>query len=321
MIDAESAVLNKECFRTFASDADGNLCHAYLLFSDDAFFRKIFLKAAAKRIFSKNVSSENAICQGIEDGSYLDAIFFDGAEMKVKETAALIEKAGMQPLYGDRKVFCIDNADKLNAQSQNKLLKTYEEPPAYLTVIMASSNESGILQTIKSRAKKIYADGFTVKETTELLISEGFPKNQALVAASLGDGNMERAASFLSDEKYVKLYDACFEMLLSLENSTMIVDYLYGELFTKDNAALTSDILESIFSDVLKVACNVGLPLANSGREFDVKQIASKFNPQSAQEALFALNEGRKKLNFNVSSVRSAEGVLFDILEARYKWQ
>lgn len=321
MIDAESAVLNKECFRTFASDADGNLAHAYLLFSDDAFFRKIFLKAAAKRIFSKNVHSENEICQGIEDGSYPDVVFFDGAEMKVKETAALIEKAGMQPLYGDRKVFCIDNADKLNAQSQNKLLKTYEEPPSYLTVIMASSNESGILQTIKSRAKKLYADGFTAAESTELLISEGFPRRQAVVAASLGDGNMEKATSFLSDEKYAELYDACFEMLLSLENSSMIVDYLYGELFTKDNVTVTFDILESVFSDVLKVVCDKTLPLSNSGREYDVKQIAAKYNPQSAQEALFALNEGRKKLNFNVSSVRSAEGVLFDILEARYKWQ
>lgn len=321
MIDAESAVLNKESFLTFASDADGHLAHAYLLISDDAFFRKTFLKAAAKRIFRKDVRAEDELLQSIEDGSYSDVSFFDGAEMKVKETSALIEKADMQPLYGDRKVFCIDNADKLNAQSQNKLLKTYEEPPEYLTVIMASSNENGILQTVKSRAKKIYAEGFSPEETVGFLQEEGYSRSQAVMASSLGDGNMERAAAFLSDEKYSGLYDACFEMLLSLNSSARIVYYVYGNLFNKENAAVTFDIMESVFSDVLKTVCDPSLPLSNIGREYDIKQIAAGYNPQSAQEALFALNEGRKKLNFNVSSVRSAEGVLFDILEARYKWQ
>lgn len=321
MIDAESAVLNKDSFRTFASDADGNLAHAYLLVCEDAFFRKIFLKAAAKRIFRKDVRAEEPLLQSIEEGSYPDVSFLDGAEMKVKEISALIEKAGMQPLYGDRKVFCIDNADKLNAQSQNKLLKTYEEPPSYLTVIMASSNENGILQTVKSRAKKIYTKGFSPEETVGFLQEEGYSRTQAVMAASLGDGNMERASAFLSDEKYSGLYDACFEMLLSLSGSARIVYYVYGDLFTKENAAVTFDIMESVFADVLKTVCDPSLPLSNIGREYDIKQIAAGYNPQSAQEALFALNEGRKKLNFNVSSVRSAEGVLFDILEAKYKWQ
>ena len=303
----------------------GRLSHAYLLLLPDAGSLGGCLRLLAQRILSDGLPPREAerVSRLVAENRFEDCRFFpaEGEKCGVAEVKAMLGECYVKPAEAARKVFVLSRVHEMLPAAQNKLLKTYEEPPSYLTVIMASSNESGILQTIKSRAKKIYADGFTVKETSELLISEGFPKNQALVAASLGDGNMERAASFLSDEKYVKLYDACFEMLLSLENSTMIVDYLYGELFTKDNAALTSDILESIFSDVLKVACNVGLPLSNSGREFDVKQIASKFNPQSAQEALFALNEGRKKLNFNVSSVRSAEGVLFDILEARYKWQ
>lgn len=316
-------ILKRGAFKTFAHDVDTGLGHAYLFLSEDGLVREEFLKSAAKRTFCKNICESCKSCREIEENSRLDVFFLDGANMKVKQITELTESAAVKPVSGDRKLYLIDNADKLNIQSQNKLLKTYEEPPSFVTVILAAASENGILPTIRSRAKKLYFQSLMTKEITALFISDGAEQSQAEIAAALGGGSLERAETFLNNENYEKLYNGCFEMLLNLNSSSQIVDYLYGELFTKENILISLDFLEIIIADIMKLtACEDASSdlLKNSGRLYDLKEIAKKFSAQSAAMALFAVNEARKKLKNNVSAVSSAETMLFDVLEARYKW-
>ena len=58
----------------------------------------------------------------------------------------------LKPFYSGRKVYILDNADKLTVEAQNALLKIFEEPPEYTTVILICHNISKILSTILSRA-------------------------------------------------------------------------------------------------------------------------------------------------------------------------
>ena len=311
----------RNAFVTFSADADRGLSHAYLFISEDATVRTEFLSLLAKRIFCRTACGECRTCRLIEEGNYLDVAFFNGAEMKVKDVNELTESALIKPVEGDKKVYLIDNADKLSAQAQNKLLKTYEEPPAYLTIILAAADENGILPTIKSRAKKLYFDSLTADETVEILTDEGVGEREARVAAAVSSGSLDKAEKYLSNADYANLYDNCFRMFLSLNASSQIADWLYSDTFGKDNILMTLDFMEIILSDVMIIQSGSNSPLKNSGRDFDLREIASKFNAQSAAMSLYAINEGRKRLNFNVSSVSVAEKILFDILEARYKWQ
>ena len=321
MTDLVSMLKKRNAYASFAADVDKGLSHAYLFICDDSSVRSEFLPLVAKRIFCRTACGECRICRLIEEGNYFDVSVFDGAEMKVKDINELTETAQIKPVEGDKKVYIINNADKLTAQAQNKLLKTYEEPPAYLTIILAAADENNVLPTIKSRAKKLYFDALTSDEIVSLLIDEGTGEREAKVAAAVSSGSLDKAEKFLSNENYANLYDSCFRMFLTLTSSSQIVDWLYDETFNKDNINMTLDFMEIILSDVMIIQSGSTSPLKNSGRDFDLREIANKFNAQSAAMSLYAINEGRKKLNFNVSSVSVAEKILFDILEARYKWQ
>lgn len=314
-------VMKRNAFKTFAHDADNGLGHAYLFLSEDGLVREEFLLLAAKRVFCKRICGVCPSCLNIDGGSHYDVKSHDGGKLKVKDINELTESAAVKPVSGDRKLYLIDNADRLSAQAQNKLLKTYEEPPSFVTVILAASDENGLLPTIRSRAKKLCFDSLTAREIIACLVADGYGETEAGIAAAVGAGSLERAEAFLSDDVHASLYDGCFELLLSLDSSARIAEYLYGNLFTKENILMTLDFMEIILCDVMKLAGGSGAPLQTAGREFDTALIAGRFNAQSAAMALYAVNEGRKKLNFNINSASVAEGILFDILEARYKWQ
>lgn len=318
--DLTRAVKSRSAYKTFSADCESRPGHAYLLLCEDSAVRSAFLTIAAQRIFCKTACGDCQTCLSIENRNYLDVNYYDGKEMKIADVNELTESASVKPVAGEYKVYLIDNADKLTPQAQNKLLKTYEEPPQYVVILLGASGDAGILPTIKSRAKKLFFESLTAQEVVEYLVAEGAEKKAAETAAAVADGDLQKADDFLNDPKVAELYDKCFSLMLDLNNSSQIVDWLYTDLFNKDNIALTFDFLESILSDVMKKSSGSDAPLKNAGRLFDLNEIAKKFSPQSASASLYAINEGRKKLYFNVGALSVAEGVLFDVLEARYKW-
>ncbi len=65
------------------------------------------------------------------------------------------EKIYEKPIISNKKIYIIDNSDTMTKEAQNCLLKTLEEPPQYITIILITSNESNIINTIRSRCMKI----------------------------------------------------------------------------------------------------------------------------------------------------------------------
>jgi len=80
----------------------------------------------------------------------------EGNSIKIEQARDLISKMTEKPIESDRKIFIINEADKMTVQAQNCLLKVLEEPPIYGTIILVSSNEHIFLNTIKSRCIKLY---------------------------------------------------------------------------------------------------------------------------------------------------------------------
>lgn len=68
------------------------------------------------------------------------------------------------PIVSERKVYIIDDSELMTKEAQNCLLKTLEEPPAFVTIILIVSNENLILNTIKSRCLKIYFNDLSDEE-------------------------------------------------------------------------------------------------------------------------------------------------------------
>src|SRR5579864_6994679 len=73
-------------------------------------------------------------------------------QITMPQTRLLKERAAFLPMHGSRRVFLIDHIDRANEQAANSLLKTLEEPPPHLVLIMTAENAYDLLPTIRSRA-------------------------------------------------------------------------------------------------------------------------------------------------------------------------
>lgn len=92
--------------------------------------------------------------QKIFDVSKEDTFVIDN-EYKITEIRNMIRFLNYSPLNSPKKLALIKNAEKLNAESANALLKTLEEPPSYGVIVLATLEERKILPTIASRCQKI----------------------------------------------------------------------------------------------------------------------------------------------------------------------
>lgn len=314
---------NNSGYKSLLADAiKGNLNHAYLIVSEDGEARKALFAKISLTVFCKDACGECAACKQVLSHNHINIRYYDGKnKIKVSEINEFTDDIHILPVGDSKKLYFIDNAELLDPRVQNKILKTYEEPPKYVTIFLGVSNEAGLLSTIKSRGKRIYLEPLSTKTIYRELVDNGISEDMASLAATYSMGNYEKALAFANDTRYQTIYEDTFLTLTTLKNSSQIIDYLYKDIFNKDNISLTLDFMEIFLNDILKITTKSNAEKLTLNRDYDLKQLAKGFTPTGVSMALIAINDGRRKLNFNISCVSVAEKVLFDILEAKYKWQ
>lgn len=310
-------------YKKFSADVEnGNVSHAYIVLGEDETLREAFLTLACMKLLCPTACGECATCRSVMEGSYVEILRLDAKE-KVPEFAIseLTDSVLINPVIGNRKIAIIDNAELLTARAQNKLLKTYEEPPKYLTFFLGAGHENGVLATIRSRAKKLYLEELPSSVIEKMLVDEGISPEDASIASAFSIGNYSRALKFCEDESYKKIYDDTFDMMLNLKKSPQVVEYVYKDIFSKDKILATFGFIEILLCDIMKIVTCSGAPLYTVNREYDLKKMAESFSSQSVAMSIIAVNEGRKRLNANMNHSGVAGSVLMEILEAKYKWQ
>ena len=110
--------------------------------------------------------------------------------------AGLCYDIALKPYSGRRKVAIIDDADYLNKEGANCLLKTLEEPPPKSVLILIGTSEQRQLPTIRSRCQVVRFSPLAKQDVAELLMKHGLCDDAALAqqAAARGEGSVARAA-------------------------------------------------------------------------------------------------------------------------------
>lgn len=112
---------------------------------------KEFAKALLCLSEGSRPCNEYIACKTFEDSNNFILLAPEGNVIKVDSIRALKEELMLKPITSDRKVAIINDAECMNEQAQNALLKILEEPPKYVTIILITSNKEKLLYTIKSR--------------------------------------------------------------------------------------------------------------------------------------------------------------------------
>jgi hypothetical protein len=143
--------------------ACGTLPHAMLVSGGTASSRLDFAHEAAVAILSGD--DPEAAKRAMENGNMADLVTIEpeGGQIKVYAVQGLIERLRLKPFSADRTLAVIVDGDLMNAQAQNKLLKTLEEPPGDSVIMILAANTEMLRATIRSRCLKISLAAETVR--------------------------------------------------------------------------------------------------------------------------------------------------------------
>ena len=191
--------------------AAGRVGHAYLFCGTRGTGKTTVAKILAKAMNCENLTEDGpcgecARCQSIEDGSSMNVIEIDGASNNgVENVRQIVDEVKYAPIDGGRKVYIIDEVHMLTENAFNALLKTLEEPPAYLSFILATTDPQKVIPTIQSRCQRYDFKRISVQTITarmrELLDKEGVQaEDRALnYIARVADGALRDALSLLEE--------------------------------------------------------------------------------------------------------------------------
>lgn len=111
-----------------------------------------------------NCNCKSCICYNGNNHPDFEIINEIGETVKIEQIRNLVNKVIEKPIISNRKVYIINDSEKITKEAQNCLLKTLEEPPEFVTIILITSNENLILNTIKSRCMKVKFSNIDEKE-------------------------------------------------------------------------------------------------------------------------------------------------------------
>lgn len=145
--------------------ASGKAGHAYIFSGPEGVGKKLTAKAFASALLCSNFTDESCgeckNCRLSFGNAHPDFKIIDYSIDKDGKTKSSIPVDAMRefknevylkPFLSERKIYILDSCEKLTVEAQNALLKVFEEPPSYITVILICNNLSKLLSTIISRA-------------------------------------------------------------------------------------------------------------------------------------------------------------------------
>lgn len=218
----ESIVGNRElCHRLENHILSGTLPHAVILEGPYGTGKHTVAKTCAAALFCHSAGDSGALlpclrcsaCKKVMEGNSPDLITVgrgDKATIGVETVRFLREDVHVIPNDGEKKVYVIEDADKMTSQAQNALLLTLEEPPPYAHFFLLCENASLLLETIRSRAPVLRTQRLTAEEIDRYLCERDLraaqmkrsdPKTygEILAASGLGIG---RALELLEPKEW-----------------------------------------------------------------------------------------------------------------------
>lgn len=198
--------------------------HSYLFWGIEGIGKKLFAQELAKKILCLQPEKNKCECKSCIQFESMNNPDFtiiepEDGKIKIEQIRTMQRTISEKPIISSKKVYIIDDSDTMTTEAQNCLLKTLEEPPEYITIILICSNEDNMLSTIKSRCTRIHFDGLDIKQVKEYL-QKNFPEQELTSGIiDLSQGSIGKAIK-LSQNK--ALYESIEPILKSFKTKDLI---------------------------------------------------------------------------------------------------
>lgn len=274
-----------------------SLSHAHLISGEDGIGKSILAQILAKLILKGETNRE-----------YVDIINYklNKASFGVEDVRNLINEVNKKPFESNKKVIIIHKGNKLTIQAQNALLKTIEEPPIGVYIIILCENLELILDTIKSRCE-IYK----LTPLSKIQLNEYIELNKYVCtdeekssAIAFSEGIPGRIDRYFNDETLSELRVRILELLNVLKENDPEVILEREELLStyKDNKEEVLNIFFSFIRDILihKEVENEKL-IINGDKLNNINELAKDMSFRKLNNMIKQIEDARRNIKSNVS--------------------
>lgn len=273
------------------------LSHAHLIAGEDGVGKGKLAYILAKFILNGDLDRE-----------YVDIINYSSEKSSfgVDDVRDIIEEVYKKPFEKDKKVIIIHEGNKLTIQAQNALLKTIEEPPKGVYIIILCESLELILDTIKSRCEIYKLKPLTKSELYEYIKIKKFnyDENEIKSAIAFSEGVPGRIDRYFNDDKLRELRNNIVILIKNLNKNDLEAILQQEESFSnlKNDKEEVLNIFGLFIRDILinKEIENEEF-IINSDKLEDIKELTKEMSFKKLNNMIKTIEEARRNIKSNVS--------------------
>lgn len=309
-----------------AIEAD-KVSHAYILNGPDKAGKMMLAKAFAQTLQCEKGGIEPCMechsCKQAMSGNQPDIIYVRHEKpntISVDDIRTQINNdIVVKPYSSKRKIYIVDEAEKMNQQAQNALLKTIEEPPAYAVLLLLTTNADTFLPTILSRCVRLNLKAVRDEQIKDFLMKKHqLPDYQADVCVAFAQGNVGKAIQLASSDSFNELKSAALQLLKRLDEIELYEMTEAVKQISEYKLEINDyfDLMMIWYRDILYFkATNDVNRLVFKDEVYDIKKQAAKSSYQGIETIIEALEKAKLRLNANVNFDLVIELLLLTIKE------
>ncbi len=302
-----------------------HVSHAYIIEGPEGSGKKTLAKAFAAALLCEektgNACGRCLSCRKLAANSHPDVIFLqpEGKTYKVEDIRQRLNAdIVVKPYESERKIYILDRADELNAQSQNALLKTLEEPPAYGLILLLAQNADTLLPTIRSRCIRLPLRPLEDAQIRESLQKRGLSKEDVDACTAFAQGVLGRAQKLAASEQFKDSREQIVSLLKQIDTLGFYEQSKRMEqIFSvNDDTDEILDIFYAWFRDVLLIKASGDTAGAVFGQEKPIlRRQAGRYAYTALDEILRMTETMRVRVGVNINKQLCMEELLATIKE------
>ena len=301
--------------------------HAYILDGPDMSGKKMIADAFSRTLECEKKGTEPCMechsCKQALGKNQPDIIYLQHEKpntISVDDIRSQINNdIGVKPYSSPYKVYIVDEAEKMNVQAQNALLKTIEEPPAYAVILLLTNNAEIFLPTILSRCVRLSLKAVP-DEKIKAYLMENYevPDYKADVCVAFAQGNVGKAIELAESEDFNEIKNSALQLIKRLDDIELYEMTEAVKQISNYKLKINDyfDLIMIWYRDVLlyKATADVN-KLIFKEEVYEIKKEASRSSYGGIENILEALEKAKIRLNANVNFDLVIELLLLTIKE------
>lgn len=305
----------------------GKLSHAYILNGEKGTGKKLVTRVIAKTLQCEQGTADacNACrsCKQADSGNQPDIIWVTHEKPSVIGVDEVRDQVNqditVKPYTSRYKIYIIPDAQLLNPQAQNALLKTIEEPPEYAIIFLLTDNVDKLLPTIISRCivlnMKPLREMDMLRYMTDVL---GIPEEQAYFCERFAFGNLGKAVRLATSENYQAIKESSVRLLRNIYKMSTEEIIQAAKRLSEYKLEMQDlmDIMQMWYRDVLMFKISNSVNQLVFREEYQaMKQQSNKISYEGVDNVIKALDKMKVRLDANVNFDVAMELLLMTIKE------